>query len=88
MKQVIVLEALKPLMGAEERQGAFSRIIQTLRQGIYRAMRNPFHLCVATGTMAFISATLSMDVTACMLGMASLVFYQIDLRKEQKGGGK
>lgn len=81
MKNLIVLEALKPLESGER----IRKINLKSAWGWLRA--NALRLMGFSGAMAFISVCLSMEVTAAIFSMATMIFLWIDDLKE-KGGRK
>lgn len=95
MKQVIVLEAMKPLQGARKAQKsnltpamgavkAYARIRKIWAQ----TKKQLFITGVASGIMAFISLCLSMNVITAVLSMCSLICFWIEDEIKEKGGRK
>ena len=95
MKQVIVLEAMKPLQGAGKAQKSnltsatgVVRAIKWIREIWAKAQKQLFITGVASGVLAFISVCLSMNVLTAVFSMCSLICFWIEDEIKEEGGKK
>ena len=95
MKEVIVLEAWKPLQGAGKAQksnltSAMGAVmaVNRIRKIWSNATTRLFITGLASGIMAFISVCLSMNVTAAVFSICSLICFWIEDEIKEKGGRK
>lgn len=93
MKQVIVLEAIRPLQGVGKAQkpnlsfamGAFMAI-NRIRKIRIPAKKQLFFTGVASGIMALISVCLSMNVISAVCCLISLICFWIEDETKEEGG--
>ena len=95
MKEVIVLEAMKPLQGAGKAQksnltSAMGAVmaVNLIRKISAKVKKQLFITGVASGIMAFISVCLSMNVLTAVFSMCSLICFWIEDEVKEKGGRK
>ena len=93
MKQVIVLEAMKPLQEAGKAQKSTLKstmgavmAIKWIRKIWTKVKKQLFITGVASGIMAFISVWLSMNVLTAVFSMCSLICFWIEDEIKEKGG--
>ena len=86
MKQIVVLEALKPLECVKriETPNVSFRQLNLKSAGLW-LRQHLFSLGVASGIMAFISLCLSFEVTMYVFSLLCFLFFALD---NMKGGRK